>query len=467
LKTNEVEINLPDVIGKGYASFWHSKKRYRVLKGGRGSKKSATTGFWYIYNIMKYKQANAVVIRKTFSTHKDSTFAQLKWAAKKLGVFDKWKFTVSPLEATYLATGQKILFRGLDDPLKLTSMTVDTGVLCWVWWEEVYEIEKESDFDTVDESIRGEMPEGLWKQLTLTYNPWVNSHWTKERFWDNTDPNAFTLTTTYKCNEWLDDQDRSKIEALATTNPERYKVVGLGDYGIPGGTFFEEFRTDIHVIDPFVLPAHWQRFRFLDYGLDMLAHYWGAIDTQGFAYIYKEIYEPNVIISAACKKIKAMTNETIKLTYAPPDLWKRNTETGKAAADIFRENGIMLTRSNNDRVDGWLSMKEWLAPFEIKDEQTGETKITARLKIFKNCVNLIRTLPQIQHDEVDPNDCRTEPHELTHAPDALRYFTIMRLLPSVTPKPYDEDEPTPQDKYNKMVKSVTGGSIDKSFFRGG
>jgi phage terminase large subunit len=426
----KTEIHLPSIIGKGYASFWNTKKRYRVLKGGRGSKKSVTTAYWYIYNIMKYPKANAVVVRKTLNTHKDSTFAQLKWAAKNLGVFDKWKFNLNPLECTYLPTGQKILFRGFDDPLKLTSMTVDTGVLCWVWLEEAYEIEDESDFDTLDESIRGEMPDGLWKQLTLTYNPWVNSHWTKKRFFDNTDPNAFTLTTTYRCNEWLDEGDRFKIESLAITNPERYKVVGLGDYGIPGGTFFEEFRSDIHVINSFVIPSHWQRFRVLDYGLDMLACYWIAIDTQGHAFVYKELHESNLIISEAARRIMEQTNEEIKITYAPPDLWNRRQETGKSAAEIYGEHGIHFVRASNDRVQGWLNLKEWLNPYEIQDEQTGETIMTARIKIFKNCVNLIRTLPQLQHDEKDPNDVADEPHEITHAPDALRYFCSMRTLPT-------------------------------------
>jgi phage terminase large subunit len=312
----KIDIHLPDVVGKGYKSFWDNKKRYRVLKGGRGSKKSVTTALWFIYNIMKHEKANALVVRKTFNTHKDSTFAQLKWAAKRLQAYDEWKFNVSPLEAVYLPTGQKIIFRGFDDPLKLTSMTVETGVLCWVWLEEAYEIDDEADFDTLDESIRGEMPDGLWKQLTITYNPWIDSHWTKKRWWDNEDPYAFRLTTTYKCNEWLDDADRAKIEALQHTNMPRYKVVGLGEYGLPGGTYFEEFREDIHVVKPFVLPEHWQRFRVLDYGLDMLAGYWVAIDTQGFAYVYKEVYESDLIISEAAKRMKELTlpSENIKLT---------------------------------------------------------------------------------------------------------------------------------------------------------
>lgn len=427
------EINLPDIIGKGYASFWKTKKRYRVLKGGRGSKKSVTTALWFIYNIMKHSKANAVVVRKTFNTHKDSTFAQLKWAAKRLGVYDKWRFTLSPLECIFIPTGQKILFRGFDDPLKLTSMTVDVGVLCWAWIEEAYEIDNPDDFDTFDESIRGEMPDGLWKQVTMTYNPWVNSHWTKERYFDNEYPDTFTLTTTFKCNEWLDEQDRRKIEELEFTNPDRYKVVGLGEYGIPGGTYFDEFRTDIHVIHPFVIPGDWRRYITLDYGLDMLACYWIAVDTQQKAYVYKELYQSGLIISDAAKAIKNMTNEHVYDTFAPPDLWNRRQETGKSAAELFGDNGVWLTKANNDRVQGWYNLKEWLKPY--KDEQEIQT---ASLVITKNCINLIRTLPQLQFDERDANDVATEPHELTHGPDAIRYFVAGRPCPARPDKPQQQ-----------------------------
>ena len=423
----KTEIYLPDLIGKGYASFWNDKHRYRVVKGGRGSKKSTTMAMWLIYNLMKYPLANAVCIRETGNTHKDSTFAELKTAAKRFNVIDKWKFTENPLEARYLPTGQKILFRGFDDPLKLTSITVDTGVLCWAWWEEVYQIQSEEDFNTFDESIRGEMPEGLWKQHTLTFNPWVNSHWTKERFFDNIDPNAFTLTTTHKCNEWLDEADHKLIEDLQYTNPDRYKVVGLGEYGIPGGTYFEEFRTDIHVIEPFVIPTEWRRYRVLDYGLDMLACYWIATDTHNKSYVYKELYQSNLIISDAAKAIKDMTLEDEKVydTLAPPDLWNRRQETGKSAAELFGDNGVWLTKANNDRVQGWYNLKEWLKPYEDEQEV-----MTASLVFFKNCTNVIRCLPQVQCDEKDPNDVATEPHELTHSVDAIRYYISGRPSPT-------------------------------------
>jgi phage terminase large subunit len=423
-------INLKDKVGKGYASFWNTKKRYRVLKGGRASKKSTTTALWFIYNLMKYPLANALVVRKTGNTNKDSTFALLKWAANRLGVSHLWQFKENPLEAIYRPTGQKILFRGFDDPLKLTSITVSIGVLCWVWIEEAFEIDDEEEFRTLDESIRGEVPEGYWKQISLTYNPWIDSHWTKTRFFDNTDPEAFTLTTTYKCNEWLDDGDKKLIEDLAKTNPERYKVVGLGEYGIPGGTYFDEFRKDIHVIEPFIIPDTWRRYITIDYGLDMLAAYWIALSPQKQAYIYKELYQSNLIISEAAKAIRDMINEPIYQILAPPDLWNRRQDTGKSAAQLFHENGVTLIQSKNDRVQGWYCLKEWLKPYDSQDEQTGEEIKTANMKIFSNCHNLIRTLPQLQRDEKNPNDVATEPHELTHGPDAIRGFAITYSYPA-------------------------------------
>lgn len=175
-------VRLPDVVGKSYGTYWNYKGRYRVVKGSRASKKSTTTAMNMIYRIMKYPDSNGLVVRKVFRTIKDSCFAQLKWAIHRLGVDDYWQATNSPLELIYRPTGQKILFRGLDDPLKVTSISVDKGIICFLWIEEAYEVMKEEDFDMLDESIRGEVPDGLFKQITLTLNPWNDRHWIKGRF---------------------------------------------------------------------------------------------------------------------------------------------------------------------------------------------------------------------------------------------------------------------------------------------
>jgi phage terminase large subunit len=198
-----------------------------------------------------------------------------------------------------------------------------------------------------------------------------------------------------------------------------------GDWDIFEGQYFGEFKREIHVIEPFVIPSHWKRYIAMDYGLDKLAVLWIARDTEGNAYVYKEIHESNLIISEACKKIKEINNnEKYEYIYAPRDLWNRRQETGKSVADIFYENGVQLTKTSVDRVDGWFATKEWLKVIESRDIETGETIKTSKLKMFKNCFNLIKNLPQVQIDEKNPNDVATEPHEPTHICDALRYFCV-------------------------------------------
>lgn len=238
------EISLQQSVGKGYVDFWRFRGRYRVVKGGRGSKKSVTAALWFIWNIPKYPLANVLVVRKTFNTHKDSTWAQLKWATHRLGVSHLWQFKKSPLEAIYKPTGQKILFRGLDDPMSITSITVDVGYLCWAWFEEAYQILNEDDFDKVDMSIRGELPEGYFKQLTLTFNPWNEKHWLKRRFFDVENPITLALTTTYRSNEFLGDDDRALFEWMQQNKPKRYRVEGEGNWGIAEGAIYENWREE-------------------------------------------------------------------------------------------------------------------------------------------------------------------------------------------------------------------------------
>jgi len=240
------KIYLPDKIGNGYGAFWNFKGRYRVLKGGRGSKKSCTMAFWLITNIMKYPLANAVVIRRYFNTHRDSTYAQLKWAINQLGVGGSWKATMNPLELTYLPTGQKVLFRGFDDPQSITSITVEIGFLCWVWIEEAFQISNEEEFNKLDLSIRGKVPEGYFKQITFTFNPWSENIWLKKRFFDEYDKgnttNLLCLTTNYMCNEFLDAADLAVFEEMKKKNSRRYQIEGLGGWGVAEGLVFTNWQ---------------------------------------------------------------------------------------------------------------------------------------------------------------------------------------------------------------------------------
>ena len=162
-----------------------------------------------IYRLLEYPESNGLCVRRYSNTLRDSVYSDLKWAIHHLNLDAYFDCTVSPMQIIRRCTGQKILFRGLDDGLKITSISVDKGVLCFVWIEEAYEITNEDDFNKLDLSIRGELPEGYFKQITLTFNPWSATSWLKARFFDNPDEDTFTKTTTWECNEWLDDSDRA------------------------------------------------------------------------------------------------------------------------------------------------------------------------------------------------------------------------------------------------------------------
>lgn len=416
-------MKVSELIGKNYNDFWNYKGRYRIIKGGRGSKKSTNVANYYIYNLLRYPDANLLCVRRYFTNLKDSCFAELKKAARRLGVEDKFEFKISPLEITVKATGQKVLFRGFDNPDSITSITVSNGYLCWVWIEEAYQIEEEEDFNKLDLSIRG-IPEPLFPQITITFNPW-SEMWIKNRFFDTPDDDILAITRNYYHNEFLTEKDYNLFYEMKKKDPERYRVEGEGEWGQPGGRYFVEWLSTIHVAEPFEIPKEWRRYVAFDYGLDMFACYFIAVDCQNRIYVYKEIYESDLIITEAIKRIKECKEDTedIYEYIAPPDMWNKRQESGKSIADIFAENGIILTKASNDRVQGWLNIKEYL---KIYTDEDGIQ--TARLKIFKNCHNLIRCLPKLMHDEKKYNDVAKEPHELTHAPDALRYFIAARPI---------------------------------------
>lgn len=317
---------LPDVIGKGYKRFWNFRGRYRVVKGSRASKKSKTTALWYIYHMMKYPEANLLVVRKTFRTLKDSCFTDLKWAVHRWGVDHLWNFTLSPLEATCIPTGQKIYFRGLDDPLKVTSIAVDKGFLCWMWIEEAYEIMSESDFDMLDESIRGSTHEGLFKQITITLNPWNEHHWIKKRFFDSCDPDILALTTNYLCNEWLDKSDLAVFERMKTNNPRRYQVAGLGNWGIVEGLIYENWKEEAYSLitrkeaqegRKGVIRDNLKTVCGLDFGYtnDPTAFVIALFDKDNSRlYIYDEFYEKGLSNKAIAERIKELGYRKERIT---------------------------------------------------------------------------------------------------------------------------------------------------------
>lgn len=296
---------------------------------------------------------------------------------------------------------------------------------------------------------------GFRPRMYITCNPGGVGHtWVKRLFIDREyklsenpeDYEFFPAKVTDNLHIMHADPDYIRtLESIP--DPQRRRAYLEGDWDIFIGQYFTEFRRETHVVKPFEYPGHWKKYIALDYGLDMLACYKIAVDVTGRAWVTQEIYKSDVIVSDAAGLIKeAMDVATAEAVYAPPDLWNRHSDTGKSTADIFSECGVYLTRTSNDRVQGWYNLHEWLNP--VKNETGGKEPM---LKIFDNCANLIRTLPALQYDEKNPNDCAREPHEVTHAPDAIRCFVSGCPLRARTPELKDYDEMTPEEHMDIFV----------------
>lgn len=392
-------ISLPKIVGKGYKTFWHFKGRYRIVKGSRASKKSKTTALWHIYNLMKYPEANLLVVRKTFRTLKDSCYKELKWAVKRLRVEHLWDFTLSPLEAVYQPTGQRIYFRGLDDPLKVTSIAVDVGCLCWMWVEEAYEIMKEDDFNILDESIRGETPEGLFKQITLTFNPWNERHWIKKRFFDvEPDPDILAITTNYLCNEWLDAADLKVFENMKKNNLRRYAVAGLGGWGIVDGLVYENWTERAFTLEEI---KHCKTAAGLDFGYtnDPTAFFIGFIDIEGKKlYVWDEIYE------------KRMSNKKIYDVISEAGYSKEHITADSAepkSIDELKGYGLRIKGAEKGK-DSIQNGIQWIQDLEII--------------IHPRCVNFLTEISNYTWDKDKFDNKMNKPiDEFNHLMDAMRY----------------------------------------------
>lgn len=396
------KIATSQLVGKGYDDFWNCKKRYRVLKGGKASKKSSTTALNFIYRLMKYKDSNLLVVRQVMNTHRDSTFAQLKWAQQRLGVGNLWNNTVSPMEMCYLPTGQKILFRGFDDVLKLASTTVSKGYLNFVWIEEAFEISSEADFDKLDLSApRGFVPPPLFKQTTVTFNPWSANHWLKARFFDKPSGDTATFSTNYLCNEFLDATDRAVFERMKKQNARKYDVAGLGNWGIAEGLVFENWsvgRVEIPESERYL----WKDFFGLDYGYTNDPTAFVAFKANPSArklYIYDEFYRTRMLNCDIADEIKrrGFAKERIRADCAEP---KSN--------DDLKRLGISRIMPSPKGRDSILNGIAGLCEYQIT--------------VHPSCVNMIRELSSYVYDGKARENGLIMPKDSdNHLCDALRY----------------------------------------------
>ena len=400
-KDNQVIVHLPSIVGKHYGEFWRFKGRYKAVKGSRASKKSSTQSLKVITEIIENPNINWLVVRKVERTLRDSCYAQLKWAIHRLKVDNFFKCSTSPLEITYKPTGQKILFRGLDDPLKVTSITVEVGSLCRLWIEEAYEITSEEAFDRLDESIRGQLPKGMYHQVVLTFNPWSDRHWLKKRFFDEPSKNVLAMTTNYMCNEFLSEADLVLFEEMKK-NPRRYRTAGLGEWGIVEGLVYENWEErvfDVHEISirPSVRSAFGMDFGYVN---DPSTLFCGLVDTVAREiYVFDEMYE------------KGMSNEDIKdkvtdMGYAKERI-KADSAEPKSIA-YLRKAGLTRIRAAKKGPDSIRAGISIIQDYKII--------------IHPRCVNFITEISNYTWDKDKFDNAINKPiDDFNHLMDAMRY----------------------------------------------
>ena len=421
--------------------FFHSRVRYTCYGGARGGGKSWAIIRKAVLLALYYTGIQILVVRREYDQLENPIIQpMLKLVPPDIRTYNKTDHLLT------FMNGSKIKFSNMPD----YSSTVE-GKFQGNNWDVLFIDEAtqflESEFRGLDAIIRGD--NGLPKRIYLTCNPGGVGHfWVKRLFVDrkfqgeeNPDDYVFIQAT-------VDDNkniDKEYVNVLNNLPEDVRRAHRYGDWNALSGVYFEEFTDGLHTCKPFPIPKHWKRYRAMDYGLDMHFCIWVAVDESGRCYVYRQFAQANMIVSEAAMIQRELTraDEDIGYTIAPPDLWARNRETGTSQAVTFAENGIVLFKADNNRKQGWYALKELL---KVRDDGK------PGLIIFDTCASLIDCLKCLQHDKTDPNDVAKQPHEITHGPDALRYFAQTYTLPAdpVKAPVEDEEEETGEDYFHYM-----------------
>jgi PBSX family phage terminase large subunit len=425
--------------------------RYRVMKGSAGSGKSVDIAQDYILKLMdkKYEGANLLVIRKIGDWNRQSTYAELVSAVWRIcGRYTDmyWDIKQSPLALRCKTTHNEILFRGMKDDKQregVKSVTFKRGKLTWIWAEEATELE-ESDVDILDDRMRGVLAnENLYYQLTLSFNPVSITHWIKAKYFDTVNSLIFTHHSTYKNNLFIDPAYDLRMQMREKSDPEGYRVYGLGEWGLLGGQFFSVWKDSAHVVAPFKIPDTWLRFRSMDWGsAKPYSVGWYAIDYDGNAWKYRELYgyggKANVGTKETAKQVAnkiadAEKSDRNMLAYGVLDsaCWADSGTTGPTIAEEI--NNTLLERGCkmfNPCSKGRAEMAEQMKLRLTGYEDNAGTTIPA-LRFFNTCFHSIRTIPNLTHDKRDPEKVDTNGED--HAYDETGYALMSR--PWTPPKP--------------------------------
>ena len=404
--------------------FFAARERYVCYGGARGGGKSWCVQHKSALMAVRYAGIRILILRRTLVELRENHIRPMRKLLR--GVAD-YKATDKAFE---FPNGSLIVFGYCDSESDVDQYQGQEYDV--IFMDEATHF-TEYQYATLTAALRG--ANDFPKRMYLTCNPGGPGHaWVKRLFIDRDfrggeRPEDYVfIPAKVTDNKILVEKDPEYVRRLDNLPRGLREAWRDGNWDVFVGQYFTEWDREVHVCEPFQPGAWWRWYVTMDYGLDMLAALLIGVDGAGYAWVVGEVYEgrdrgeghEGLIISEAAEAVRALAGEkTITAYLAPPDLWNARQESGKSVADIFAEHGVYLTKTSNDRVNGWLAVKEWL---KVREGDDGIKR--PRIRFFPNCRNLIRCLPLLQYDEHRANDVANSPHELTHAPDALRGFCV-------------------------------------------
>ena len=441
------------------AEFLSSNHRYTAYGGARGGGKSWAVRVKGVGGALYYPGIKILMLRRTYPELENTIISPLiellntaaldgKPAGDRLFTYN------ATMRTLFFANGSMIKFGHLQSANAVTEYQGQE--YDWIFMDEATHF-TEWEFRVLAATLRG--VNKIPKRMYLTCNPggvghlWVKRLFVEREFRAGEDPkDYFFIPATVEDNTALMDHSPDYIQMLDLLPDDLRAAHRYGDWDAMAGQFFGEFRRETHVVKPFLVPREWPRYRAIDYGLDMFACLWVAVDFGGRAWVYREVQQPGLIVSDAAALMRGLTlpEERIEYTIAPPDLWSTQKDTGRTMAEVFARNGVGLARASNSRVQGWLTLKEYLKP---------GADGRPNLLVTEDCPCIIRNLPALRHSDKNPSDCATEPHDITHICDALRYFVQFRTLGAIRQAVREEPEERGEDYDDAMC----GGAADEGY----
>lgn len=434
--------------------FCQARCRYVAYGGARGGGKSHVLRIKAVGGACSYPGIRILIVRREYPELEQGMILPMrKLVPPELATYN------GTMRCLFFANGSMIKFGhyGPGDDIEYQGQEYD-----WIFMDEATQFTEEQ-FRTLGACLRGAAK--IPRRMYLTCNPGGIGHaWVKRLFVER------------DFREGERGEDYCFIQATVDDNPHllegspEYKQMldllpedvrrawRYGDWDALAGTYFPEFRDETHVEEPFLhIPSEWSIYRAFDYGLDMFACIWVAVDFDGRCHVYRAVEEKGLIVSEAAALALSLTPpwERVRFSIAPPDMWNRQKDSGKSMAELFAQNGMGIIKASNNRVQGWMAVKEMLKPMKGPEDKPG-------MLVSRDCRGLIRNLKLIQHDEKKPNDCATEPHDITHICDALRYFCITRTMGAVREET-PEDDLTDRDRGTDYDEVMTGAEIDEGY----